>query len=114
MTDQDPDLIPWLLAARTPSIRYLTLRRLLGRPEDDADVQTAGGDGRVRADPYDLSLYRHYFRTRRDWVGERICYSPGCVSRVSLVPDPAGRACWTNEKSLRSTPVPRRYLAVRL
>ena len=33
--------IPWLLAATTPSIRYLTLRRLLGGPEDDGDVQAA-------------------------------------------------------------------------
>ena len=37
----EPEFIPWLLAARTPSIRYLTLRRLLARPEDDAEVQTA-------------------------------------------------------------------------
>ena len=37
----DPAPIPWFHAARTPSIRYLTLRRLLGRPEEDAEVQAA-------------------------------------------------------------------------
>ncbi len=34
-------LIPWLLDSSTPSIRYLTLRRLIGRGEQDADVQAA-------------------------------------------------------------------------
>lgn len=34
-------LIEWLMDSPTPSIRYLTLRRLLGRDEDDADVQAA-------------------------------------------------------------------------
>jgi hypothetical protein len=38
---QNSTPIPWLLTARTSSIRYLTLRRLLGRPEDDADVRAA-------------------------------------------------------------------------
>ncbi|HVU13418.1 MAG TPA: hypothetical protein VHD90_19200, partial [Phototrophicaceae bacterium] len=32
-------LIAWLMDSPTPSIRYLTLRRLLGRGADDADVQ---------------------------------------------------------------------------
>jgi hypothetical protein len=40
----DPDPIPWLLAARTPSIRYLTLCRLLDQTEDNADVQAARQD----------------------------------------------------------------------
>jgi hypothetical protein len=33
-------LISWLLDSPTPSIRYLTLRHLLGRSEDDDEVQT--------------------------------------------------------------------------
>ena len=33
------DFIHWLLASPTPSIRYLTLRRLLDREEDAPDVQ---------------------------------------------------------------------------
>ncbi len=32
-------LISWLMDSPTPSIRYLTLRWLLGRPETDGDVQ---------------------------------------------------------------------------
>jgi hypothetical protein len=34
-------LTDWLIDSPTPSIQYLTLRRLLGRGEDDADVQAA-------------------------------------------------------------------------
>ena len=37
----DSDFVDWLASASTPSIRYLTLRRLLGRPETDGDVQAA-------------------------------------------------------------------------
>jgi hypothetical protein len=35
------DPIPWLLEPDNPSVRYWTLRDLLGRPEDDAEVQAA-------------------------------------------------------------------------
>ena len=35
------DLTSWLMDSPTPSIRYLTLRRLLERSEADADVQAA-------------------------------------------------------------------------
>jgi hypothetical protein len=41
------DFTHWLLAARTPSLRYLTLRHLLGRPEADADVQAAWQEMKV-------------------------------------------------------------------
>jgi len=37
------DPIPWLLELENPAIRYLTLRNLLDRPADDADVVTAQG-----------------------------------------------------------------------
>lgn len=40
------DFINWLLAAHTPSIRYLTLRYLLMRPEDDPEIQLARHDMR--------------------------------------------------------------------
>lgn len=33
------DPIPWLLEPDNPSVRYLTLRHLLERPEDDVEVQ---------------------------------------------------------------------------
>ncbi|NIO71483.1 MAG: hypothetical protein GTN71_21250, partial [Anaerolineae bacterium] len=35
------DPIPWLLEPDNPSVRYWTLRDLLDRPEDDAEVQAA-------------------------------------------------------------------------
>jgi hypothetical protein len=35
------EFINWLLDSPTPSIRYLTLRHLVGVPEDNADVQAA-------------------------------------------------------------------------
>src|SRR5262249_44661300 len=35
------NLIPWLMDSPTPSIRYLTLRHLLERSEDNAEVQAA-------------------------------------------------------------------------
>ena len=37
-------LLPWLLAARTPSIRYLALRQLLGRPATNPEVRVARED----------------------------------------------------------------------
>jgi len=39
MTGVDP--LPWLLEPENPSARYLTLTRLLDRPEDDLEVQEA-------------------------------------------------------------------------
>jgi len=35
------DPLQWLLEPDNPSVRYLTLRHLLGRPEDDPETQTA-------------------------------------------------------------------------
>ena len=40
--DMDQDFIDWLLESEIPSIRYLTLRHLLDRPESDAEVLKAG------------------------------------------------------------------------
>jgi len=37
----DQDFVNWLLEAETPSIRYLTLRDLLGKPESSKDVLSA-------------------------------------------------------------------------
>jgi len=33
------DVVEWLLEEDQPSIRYLTLTRLLDKPENDADVK---------------------------------------------------------------------------
>ena len=43
MPDQLPsgDLLPWLLEPADPSVRYWTLRDILGRPADDGDVVAA-------------------------------------------------------------------------
>lgn len=35
------ETVAWLLESQTPSIRYLALTRLLGKPETDAEVQAA-------------------------------------------------------------------------
>jgi hypothetical protein len=41
-------LTSWLMDSPTPSIRYLTLRHLLGRDEKDTDALVASG-GAARA-----------------------------------------------------------------
>jgi len=43
-------VLDWLLEAENPSVRYLTLRDLLDRPEDDPEVR-ASRDAIVRTDP---------------------------------------------------------------
>ncbi|PJH75186.1 MAG: nitrogen fixation protein NifH, partial [Anaerolineae bacterium CG_4_9_14_0_8_um_filter_58_9] len=35
------NILDWLLEPDNPSVRYFTLRHLLDRPEDDAEVQAA-------------------------------------------------------------------------
>jgi hypothetical protein len=89
----DIPLIPWLLAARTPSIRYLTLRRLLGRPEDDAEVQAAQ---REMAASGLIPAILAGQTARGNWAGERGYYSPKYTSThwsmtllAELVADPA-------------------------
>ncbi len=39
--ERQDQALTWLLGSETPSIRYLTLRDLLGRPENDPDVVAA-------------------------------------------------------------------------
>ena len=89
----DANFIPWLLAARTPSIRYLTLRRLLDRPEDDADAQAARRE-MAASGPIPAILARQ--TERGNWAGERNYYSPKYTSThwsvtllVELAADPA-------------------------
>lgn len=68
---------PWLLAARTPSIRYLTLRRRLGRGEDDAEVQAARRE-MAAIGPIPALLARQ--TGRGNWVDERSYYTPKYTS----------------------------------
>ncbi|MDD2620964.1 MAG: hypothetical protein PHC92_09890 [Syntrophomonadaceae bacterium] len=35
------DPMDWLLEEENPSVRYFTLKDIIGRPEDDSEVQTA-------------------------------------------------------------------------
>ncbi len=44
------DPLPWLLEERTPAVRHLALRQLLGYPEDEPEVRRAR-DAAMRADP---------------------------------------------------------------
>lgn len=73
----DPTPIPWLLAANTPTIRTLTFRRLLGRPEEDADVRAARRE-MAASGPIPAILARQ--TERGNWAGESSYYTPKYVS----------------------------------
>ncbi len=70
------DLIPWLLASPTPSIRYLTLRKLLERPEDDAEVQAAREATRTSG-PIPVILQKQ--TPEGHWEGDLGYYGPKYV-----------------------------------
>jgi hypothetical protein len=72
----DP-LISWLLDSPTPSIRYLTLRWLLGRSEADGDVQAARSAMLVGG-PIPHILEKQ--SPAGHWEGERGYYGPKYVS----------------------------------
>ena len=73
----DSDFVDWLASASTPSIRYLTFRRLLGRPETDGDVQAARQEikagGPIPAILAEQTEAGH-------WAGERSYYTPKYTS----------------------------------
>ena len=73
----DSNLIPWLVDARTPSIRYLTLRRLLGRPETDAQVRKTWQEMKA-AGPVPAILAKQ--TEAGHWAGERSYYTPKYTS----------------------------------
>jgi hypothetical protein len=73
----DAGFAPWLLAARTPSIRYLTLRRLLDQSRMTPEVLTAW-DEMKGTGPIPRVLAS---QTRAgNWVGERSYYTPKYTS----------------------------------
>ncbi len=73
----DPALLFWLLATETPSIRYLTLRRLLDRSRADPEVQAAWEEMKA-AGPIPAILAN---QTRAgNWAGERGYYTPKYTS----------------------------------
>jgi hypothetical protein len=71
------DFTHWLLPGRTPSIRYLTLRDLLGRPEADADLATAWREMRATG-PIPAILAKQ--TEAGHWAGEHSYYAPKYTS----------------------------------
>ncbi len=74
---QENELIPWLLNARTPSIRYQTLVDLLGYPADDQRVVEARR-AIAASGPVPAILSRQ--SKTGNWSGERSYYTPKYVS----------------------------------
>jgi hypothetical protein len=71
------DLTHWLLTARTPSIRYLTLRDLLRRPEGDADLRAAWQQMQTTG-PIPAIVANQ--TKEGGWAGERSYYTPKYTS----------------------------------
>jgi hypothetical protein len=78
--EKDTSVFPiadWLLAAATPSVRYLTLRRLLGRPEGDQEVMAAWRAMKT-CGPIPAILAEQ--TEAGHWAGERSYYTPKYTS----------------------------------
>lgn len=73
----DGTLIDWLLEAQTPSIRYLTLTRLLGLAEPHPNVQTARQDMQTSG-PIPAILAEQ--NENGAWRGEKGYYTPKYTS----------------------------------
>ena len=73
----DQDFVQWLLEAETPSIRYLTLRDLLGKPETGKEVQAAGNEMQKNG-PVPVILARQ--TEQGNWIGEHSYYTPKYTS----------------------------------
>lgn len=71
------DLTDWLLAAPTPSIRYLTLRYLLDKPESDVAVLAARRDI-MSAGPVPIILAKQ--TDTGQWMDEHSYYTPKYIS----------------------------------
>ncbi len=65
--------IAWLLESPTPSIRYLTLTRILGKPEGDAETQTARRLIAESSPAKDILAQQH---PEGYWMYRRHIYSP--------------------------------------
>ena len=76
-SEQATPLIAWLLNASTPSIRYLTLRHLLDRPETDTEVRTARQEMQTTG-PIPTILAGQ--TEAGHWDGERSYYTPKYTS----------------------------------
>jgi hypothetical protein len=71
------DFIQWLLLARTPSIRNIALRQLLGRPEGDVDLKTE--QHAMKAAGPIPEILSHQTESGC-WSGERSYYTPKYTS----------------------------------
>lgn len=69
-------LIPWLMDSPTPSIRYLTLRNLLGHREEDGEVQ-AEREAMRTTGPIPAILAKQ--TTEGHWEGDLKYYGPKYV-----------------------------------
>lgn len=74
---KDQELIQWLLEAQTPSIRYLTMRNLLGKPEIDSEVQAARGQMKTEGPIPEILAEQTEFGS---WAGEHSYYTPKYTS----------------------------------
>ncbi len=73
------DPLSWLLEDETPAVRHLALRRLLDRPEDDAEV-VAARDAAMRTDPIAAILAAQ--KPEGYWVKPGAGYGPKYMGTV--------------------------------
>jgi hypothetical protein len=73
----DPSFQDWLLQAQTPSIRYLTHRNLLHKPQSDIEVQTTWAT--MKAIGPIPAILAEQTKTG-SWAGERSFYTPKFTS----------------------------------
>ena len=71
------DFIQWLLLAKTPSIRNITLRQLLGRLERDPEVKTEQQEMKTTGPIPDILSHQ---TEAGCWSGERSYYTPKYTS----------------------------------
>ena len=71
------DFIQWLLLAKTPSIRNITLRQLLRRLEGDADVETEQQKMKITGP---IPVILSHQAVAGCWSGERSYYTPKYTS----------------------------------
>jgi hypothetical protein len=74
---QTPDFIDWLLQSDLPSIRYLTLTRLLNQPQTDQSVQ-ASRRAIMETGPVPVMLAKQ--AENGAWQGDKSYYTPKYVS----------------------------------
>jgi hypothetical protein len=77
VSSNNSDLILWLLQAKTPSIRNITLRKLLGRPEEVPDLETGHHATKAAGPVHEILSHQ---TESGCWSGERSYYTPKYTS----------------------------------